>query len=74
MEASVLQSVLDVFSAVGEWFSEFVPTLFSLFWTPGASGAPGSLTFLGVLAVAGLAISVVFLVVGLIQNFLHFRG
>ena len=74
MDGTVLQSILAVFSAVGEWFSTFVPTLFALFWTPGASGAAGTLTFLGVLAVAGLAISVVFLVVGLIQNFLHFRA
>jgi hypothetical protein len=74
MDATVLGSILAVFDAVGEWFSTFVPTLFALFWTPGAEGAAGELTFLGVLAVAGLAISVVFLVMGLIQNFLHFRG
>lgn len=72
---SVLDSVLDVFTQIGTWFSQFVPTLFALFWTPGASsGDPGELTFLGVLAVAGLAISIVFLILGLIQNFLHFRG
>ena len=74
MEGTVLESILAVFSAIGDWFAEFVPTLFQLFWTPGASGEAGELTFLGVLAVAGLAISVVFLVIGLIQNFLHFRG
>lgn len=74
MENTVLDAVLAVFSSIGAWFSEFVPTLFSLFWTPGVNGEGGSLTFLGVLAVAGLAFSVVFLVIGLIQNFLHFRG
>lgn len=74
MESTVLDSILSVFGAIGEWFSEFVPTLFNLFWTAGSDGTGGSLTFLGVLAVAGLAFSVVFLVIGLIQNFLHFRG
>lgn len=74
MEVTVLDSILDVFAQVGEWFSSFVPTLFALFWTPATTDTPGSLTFLGVLAVAGLAVSVVFLVIGLIQNFLHFRG
>ena len=74
MENSVLDAVLNVFSAMGEWFGDFVPTLFSLFWTPAVGDTPGQLTFLGVLAVAGLAFSVVFLVIGLIQNFLHFRG
>lgn len=39
MENTVLDSVLGVFSAIGEWFSEFVPTLFSLFWTPGTDGS-----------------------------------
>lgn len=74
MENTVLDSILAVFDAIANWFSSFVPTLYALFWTPGVEGAAGQLTFLGVLAVAGLAISVVFLVVGLIQNFLHFRG
>lgn len=71
---TALDSVLEVFTIVGEWFSEFVPSLFGLFWTAGSEGSAGSLTFLGVLAVAGLAISVVFLALGFIQNFLHFRG
>lgn len=71
---TVLDSVLDLFTEVGTWFSEFVPTMFSMFWTPGTEGGSGELTFLGVLAVAGLAISIIFLVLGFIQNFLHFRG
>lgn len=74
MTGTVLSEILNVFDAIAAWFAEFVPTLFVLFWTPGTDTIPGSLTFLGVLAVAGLAISIVFLVVGLIQNFLHFRG
>lgn len=74
MATTVLDSILEVFETIGAWFAEFVPTLFSLFWTPGVEGAAGSLTFLGVLAVAGLAFSVVFLVIGLIQRFLHFAG
>ena len=75
MTGTVLESILAVFSAIGEWFADFVPTLYELFWTaPTGSATSGSLTFLGVLAVAGLAISVVFLVLGLIQRFLHFGG
>lgn len=74
MGNTVLNSILDVFDAVGSWFVEFVPSLFALFWTPGTDSTGGSLTLLGVLAVSGLAVSIVFLVVGLIQNFLHFRS
>lgn len=74
----VITAITSVFKAMGDWFVEFIPTLISLFYnSPSGSGAdatPGGLTFLGVLAVCGLAISVFFLIMGLIQNFLHFRG
>lgn len=65
----VLEKVLDVFTGVGNWIAETVPAMEPLFYD-----ATNGLTFLGVLAVAGLAFSVVFLVIGVIQNFLHFRG
>ena len=66
---SVLTSILAVFTAIGEWISTAVTSLIPMFYV-----AETGLTFLGVLAVAGLAFSVVFLIIGLIQNFLHFRG
>lgn len=69
---AVLTSILTVFSSVGEWISSAVTDLIPMFYV--ATGESSGLTFLGVLAVAGLAFSVVFLVIGLIQNFLHFRG
>lgn len=65
---TILEAILAVFLAVGEWISSAVNTMVPMFW------AEGSLTFLGVLAVAGLAFSVAFLLIGIIQNFLHFRG
>ena len=69
MQGSILQSVLDVFSSVGTWISEALNDLMPIFYN-----AESGLTFLGILAVAGLAFSVVFLVIGIIQKFLHFRG
>lgn len=66
---TILDKILDVFSGVGTWISEAVNNLLPMFYV-----ADTGLTFLGVLAVAGLAFSVVFLILGLIQNFLHFRG
>ena len=68
MTGTVLNSILEVFSAVGEWISTAVTSLVPMFY------AEGSLTFVGVLAVAGLAFSVAFLIINLISNFLHFRG
>ena len=65
----ILSSILAVFTAVGEWITTAVTNTLPMFYVAGTG-----LTFLGVLAVAGLAFSVVFLVIGLIQNFLHFRG
>lgn len=68
---NVLTDILEIFSGVGEWIADAVNSLVPMFYT---TGEGGGLTFLGVLAVAGLAISVVFLIIGVIQNFLHFRG
>ena len=65
----VLGAILSVFSGVADWISEAVTALIPMFYD-----AETGLTFLGVLAVAGLAISVAFLIIGVIQNFLHFRG
>lgn len=65
----VLESVLEIFTGVGEWISTAVTSFIPMFYV-----AETGLTFLGVLAVAGLAISVTFLLIGIIQRFLHFRG
>jgi hypothetical protein len=65
----VLTSIFEVFTAVVSWLTGAVTSLIPMFYV-----AETGLTFLGVLAVAGLAISIVFLVMGIIQNFLHFRG
>ena len=69
MENTVLSAILEVFMAVGEWITSAVTALIPMFYA-----SDTGLTFLGVLAIAGLAFSVVFLIIGLIQNFLHFRG
>lgn len=71
MEASmdILTAILAVFTAIGEWIGTAVTSIMPMFYVAGTG-----LTFLGVLAVAGLAFSVIFLIIGLIQNFLHFRG
>ena len=69
----ILEAIFNVFTQVGDWIITALTTLMTIFWTTGADGA-GQLTFLGVLAVAGLAFSVIFLIIGIIQRFLHFRG
>lgn len=66
---TILQAVLAIFMGVGEWIVDAVSAVIPIFYV-----AETGLTFLGVLSVAGLAFSVVFLLIGIIQRFLHFRG
>ena len=65
----MLNSILGVFSKIGQWIYITINELQPIFYT-----AEGGLTLMGILAVAGLGFSVIFLLIGLIQNFLHFRG
>ena len=66
---SIITAVTEVFTSLGNWIIETLPNITSVFYN-----STTGLTFLGTLAVCGLAISVFFLLMGLIQNFLHFRG
>lgn len=66
---SILDAILAIFLGVGEWIGEAVGAITPMFWV-----AETGLTFLGTLAVAGLAFSVAFLIIGIIQRFLHFGG
>ena len=66
----ILSAVLDVFSEVGTWLTGALSDMTGIFW----DATNNQLTLLGVLAVVGLGFAVIFLVIGIIQNFLHFRG
>lgn len=67
---SVVNSILDVFSEIGSWFAETVPTFYILFYDPETG-----LTFLGVLAVVAVGIAIILLIFRLINDFLNFsRG
>lgn len=66
--AAIVGALTAVFDAVMTWMTGAITSVIAVFWTG------TSLTFLGVLAVVALAISVFFLLLGLIQNFLHLRG
>lgn len=69
MDTNVLSEILDVFDAVGTWLVSSVSAMTPMFYT-----AESGLTFLGVLAVSGLSLSVCFLLIGIVQRFLHFAG
>lgn len=65
---NILAAILAVFTQIGDWIIEQLNAMQPLFW------AEGSLTFLGVLSVSALGVGFIFLLVGIIQRFLHFRG
>lgn len=67
---AVLASVISVFSEIAKWIGDGMNELIPIFWD--AEGA--QLTFFGTLAVAGLAFSVIFLLLGIVSGFLHFRS
>lgn len=66
---TILTAITDVFDAISTWIVSAVQGVIPMFYASEAG-----LTFLGVLAVAGLAFSVVFLLIGIVQRFLHFGG
>ncbi len=65
---SILSAILAVFASVGEWIVSTFDTLIPLFYKD-----ESGLTFLGVLAVAGLAFSVAFLLINLIKSWMRFH-
>lgn len=67
---SPLSGVFGVFGGVGSWCIAQLGSLSSIFWNADA----GALTFLGVLAVAALALAVILLLAFVVVRFLRFRG
>ena len=65
---AIITALTAVFDGVMTWIISAINATIAVFWT--GTG----LTFLGVLALIALAISIFFLLMGLIQNFLHLRG
>ena len=70
----MIEAITSVWSEIMAWIVEAIGSVQEVFYTAGTSGGPGSLTFLGVLAVISVAIGIAFLVIGVIQNFLRLRG
>lgn len=64
---SVLNSILEVFDSVSTWLGEAIQSVIPIFWN-----STDGLTFVGTLAVCGLAFAVIFLIIGIIQKFLRF--
>lgn len=66
---SVITSITQVWTAISGWIVDTIPDIVNVFYN-----AESGLTFLGTLSVLALGVSVFFLLMGLIQRFLHLRG
>ena len=67
--STVVTAVLAVFTAVLQWFVTSIEVAIGIFWT-----AEAGLTFLGTLAVIGLAIAIVLMLFAMIRSYLKNRG
>lgn len=64
----MLGSITQVWTDVMEWITTSLGSVQTVFY------ANDQLTFLGTLSVIGVSIGVGFLIIGVVQNFLHLRG
>lgn len=64
----MLEAIVNVWETMMSAITNMIGDAQTLFYTE------AGLTFLGTLSVIGVAVGVVFLVIGVIQNFLHLRG
>ena len=63
-----MSSIPAVFMSIAVWISSAVTNVMPMFYTP-----ESGLTLVGILAVASLALSVAFLVIGIIRSWIRFR-
>ena len=68
----MIEGILTIWEAVIGFFTDNFPSIQNMFWNDAGSGQ-GSLTILGILCVINVAVGVFFLIMGVIQNFLHLR-
>lgn len=67
-------AITQVWTEIMTWITTALGSIQDVFYTAGTGGEAGELTFLGVLAVIGVAIGIAFLIIGVIQNFLRLRS
>ena len=66
----IFQAISDVWTDVSEWLILHFSMIQEIFWTT-TEGGNGSLTFMGILAVIALGISIFLLVMSIIKSFLR---
>ena len=67
---AIMTAIGEIWTAIITWIVSAISSLTEVFYDT----TSGEFTFLGVLALIGLGIGIVFLVIGVIQNFLRMRS
>lgn len=70
----LIGAITDVWTDIIDWVTGAIGDVQNIFYAVPDGGSTAELTFMGVLACLGLGISVVFLVIGVVQNFLRLRS
>lgn len=68
LESSSVDGFTSVWTEIMTWITSALNSVMGAFYVD------GSLTLLGTLAVIGVSVGIAFLIIGLIQRFLHLRG
>ena len=71
MIQKIVDAVSSLLDGLSSGFSSVVANISGMFWTPGADG--GDLTILGIFALVGLSLSVIYFVIRLVINFVKTR-
>lgn len=66
---NIVTEMTEVFTEIMQWIITAITSVVGVFWN-----TETGLTFLGILAIVALGVSIFFLLMGLIQKFLHLRG
>ena len=70
MGAEIISAVGSIFGLIPDIFSEVT----KVFWTPGAEGSSGELTFVGTITLIGVGLGLIIWGFGVIRGFMHMNG
>lgn len=70
----MVQTITSVWTAIVEFIVGLFGKISALFYTPGADGSGGSLTFIGTLALIAAGIGLLMMVFRVIRGFLSTKG
>lgn len=70
----MVSAMTTVWSSIFEWLIDAIGDVIPIFWDATANSGAGALTLLGTLAIIALGISIFFLIMGLVQRFIHLAG